>query len=57
MQDLTFKKLIICSAFKKSGLHPFNPSIVLAKLKEFSTLKRTLAADDLGLELRFEVDF
>jgi hypothetical protein len=57
MRDLTFKKPIIYSAFEKSGLHPFNPSIVLAKLKEFSTLKRTLAADDSGLELGFEVDF
>jgi hypothetical protein len=57
MQDLTFKKPIICSAFKKSGLYPFNPSAVLEKLKEFDTPERTLAADDSGLELRFEVDF
>jgi hypothetical protein len=58
MRDLTFKKLIILSAFAKSSLYPFNPSVVLAKLKEFSTLERTLAADsDLGLELAFEVDF
>ena len=57
MQDLTFKKPIIYSAFEKSSLYPFNPSTVLAKLKEFSTPKRTLAIDDLGLELRFEVDF
>ena len=58
MQDLTFKKPIIYSAFKKSSLYPFNPSAVLAKLKEFSTLERTLAVDnDLGLELAFEVDF
>ena len=58
MQDLTFKKPIIYSAFTKSGLYPFNPSVVLAKLKEFSTLEWTLAADnDSGLELAFEVDF
>jgi hypothetical protein len=57
MRDLTFKKPIIYSAFKKSGLYPFNPFAVLAKLKEFSTLERTLAADDLGSELGFEVDF
>ena len=58
MRDLTFKKLIIYSAFAKSSLYPFNPSAVLAKLKEFSTLERTLATDnDSGLELAFEVDF
>ena len=58
MRDLTFKKPIICSAFAKSGLYPFNPSAVLAKLREFSTLERTLAADDdSGSELAFEVDF
>jgi hypothetical protein len=57
MRDLTFKKLIIYSAFEKSSLYPFNPSAVLAKLKEFSTLERTLAADNSGLELGFEVDF
>ena len=32
MRDLTFKKSIICSAWRKSGLYPFNPSAVLAKL-------------------------
>ena len=57
MRDLTFKKLIIYSAFAKSSLYPFNPSAVLAKLKEFSTLERTIAADDSGSELGFEVDF
>ena len=58
MRDLTFKKLIIYSAFAKSSLYPFNPSAVLAKLKEFSTLERTLTIDnDLGLELAFKVDF
>ena len=58
MRDLTFKKPIICSAFEKSGLYPFNPAGVLTKLKEFSTLERTLAADnDSGSELAFEVDF
>jgi hypothetical protein len=58
MQDLTFKKLIIYSAFAKSSLYPFNPSTVLAKLKKFSTLERTLAIDNnSGLELAFEVDF
>lgn len=36
MQDLTFKKPIILSAFEKSGLYPFNPSAVLAKLKELA---------------------
>ena len=52
MRDLTFKKPIICSAFAKSGLYPFNPSAVFAKLKEFSTLEWTLAADDdSGFEL------
>jgi hypothetical protein len=57
MRDLTFKKPIICSAFEKAGLYPFNPSAVLAKLKEFGTLEQTLAGDDLGSELGFEVDF
>jgi hypothetical protein len=38
MQDLTFNKPIIYSAFEKSSLYPFNPSAVLAKLKEFGTL-------------------
>jgi hypothetical protein len=57
MRDLTFKKPIICSAFEKSGLYPFNPSAVLVKLKEFSTPERTITADDSGLELGFEVDF
>jgi hypothetical protein len=57
MQDLTFKKLIIYSAFKKSSLYPFNPSAILAKLKEFSTLEQTLTIDNLGLELGFKVDF
>ena len=57
MRDLTFKKTIICSAWWKSSLYPFDPSTVLAKFREFSTLERTLAADDSGLELGFEVDF
>jgi hypothetical protein len=57
MQDLTFKKLIICSAFEKASLYPFNPSVVLAKLKEFGTLERILVGDDSGLELGFKVDF
>jgi hypothetical protein len=57
MRDLTFKKTIICSAWWKSGLYPFDPSAVLAKFREFSTPERTLAADDSGSELGFEVDF
>jgi len=58
IQDLIFKKPIIYSAFAKSSLYPFNPSTVLAKLKEFGTLERILAADnDSGSELAFEVDF
>jgi hypothetical protein len=57
IRDLIFKKPIICSTFEKSGLYPFNPSAVLAKLKEFSTPEQTLAADDSGSELVFEVDF
>ena len=39
IRDLTFKKPIILSAFAKSSLYPFNPSAVLVKLKEFSTLE------------------
>src|SRR6266480_6801984 len=31
----TFKELTIKSAFKKTGIWPFNPEIVLQKLKEF----------------------
>ncbi len=31
----TFKELIIKSSFKKTGIWPFNPEIVLQKLKEF----------------------
>src|ERR1700736_4609893 len=57
MQNLTFKKPIILSAFQKSGLLPFNPAVVLAKLEVFGTLEQTLAADDSGLKLGFEVDF
>src|ERR1700722_7413653 len=57
MQDLTFKKPIICSAFEKSGLYPFNLFAVFSKLKEFSTLEQTLAVDDSSSELEFEVDF
>jgi hypothetical protein len=58
MRDLTFKKPIIYSAFRKSGLHPFDPSAVLAQLKEFSTPERTLAMEDESAsELGFEVDF
>jgi hypothetical protein len=57
MQDLTFKKLIIYSAFEKSSLYPFSPSAVLAKLKEFSTLEQILAVNNLGLKLAFKVDF
>ena len=53
MWNLIFKKLIICSAFEKSSLYPFNP---FAKLKEFSTLEQTLAADYSGSELEFKVD-
>jgi hypothetical protein len=57
MQDLTFKKTIICSAWRKSGLYPFDPSAVLAKLQEYSTLERSLAGEDSGSELGFKVDF
>jgi hypothetical protein len=57
MRNLTFKKPIILSAFQKSGLLPFNPAVVLAKLFKFGTLERTLATDDSGSELGFEVDF
>jgi hypothetical protein len=57
MRDLTFKKSIICSAFQKSGLYPFDPSAVLSKFKEFTTPERTLNAEDSGSELGFEVDF
>ncbi len=57
MRDLTFKKPIICSAFRKAGLYPFDPSAVLAKLQEFSTLERRISPDDSGSELGFEVDF
>jgi len=57
MRDLTFKKSIICSAFQKSGLYPFDPSAVLLKFKEFTTLEQTLNAKDSGSELGFEVDF
>ena len=31
----TFKELTIKSSFKKTGIWPFNPEIVLQKLKEF----------------------
>jgi hypothetical protein len=37
----TFKESTICSAFKKCGVHPFNPAIVLEKLKEFEPQYRT----------------
>jgi hypothetical protein len=57
MRDLTFKKSIIRSAFQKSGLYPFDPSVVLAKMAEFSTPERTLAAEDSGSEPAFEIDF
>jgi hypothetical protein len=57
MRNLTFKKSIICSAWRKSSLYPFDPSAVLTKLQEFSTLERTLVREDSGLELEFEVDF
>lgn len=58
MRDLTFKTKTICSAFRKAGLHPFNPSAVLSKLREFSTPERTLALDDeAGSDLEFEVDY
>ena len=58
MQDLTFKKPIIYSAFQKSSLYLFDPLVVLTKLKEFSTPKRTLAIQDKSAsELEFEVDF
>ena len=58
MRDLTFKKPIICSAFRKSGLYVFDLSAVLAQLKEFSTPEQTLARDDeSSSELAFEPDF
>jgi hypothetical protein len=57
MRDLTFKKSIICSAFQKSSLYPFNLSMVLSKFKEFTILEQTLNAKDSGSELGFKVDF
>jgi hypothetical protein len=57
MRNLTFKKPIILSVFEKSGLLLFNPAVILSKLKEFGTSERTLAVNDSGSELGFEVDF
>jgi hypothetical protein len=36
MRKLTFKSRVIQSAWAKAGLFPYNPSIVLAKMKEFN---------------------
>jgi hypothetical protein len=57
MRDFTFKKLIICSAFQKSSLYPFDLSMVLLKFKEFIILKQILNIKDSSLELGLKVDF
>jgi len=36
MRDLTFKQRVIRSAFKKAGLVPYNPQIVLDQLRTFN---------------------
>jgi DDE superfamily endonuclease/Tc5 transposase DNA-binding domain len=41
IRNQTFKELTIKSAFKKTGIWPFNPEIVLQKLKEFEPPQRT----------------
>src|SRR5436190_19569176 len=46
MRDLIFKKTTICSAFRKSGLFPFNPSAVLERVQEFSTPERSLQPEN-----------
>lgn len=44
----TFKELTIKSAFKKTGIWPFNPDIVLQKLKEFEPQYRTPTPENDG---------
>jgi hypothetical protein len=57
MRNRTFKKHTICSAFAKSGLYPYDPSVVLGKLLIFSTPEQQLQPDNSEDELYFEVDF
>ena len=57
MRDLTFKKTTICSAFRKSGLFPFNPSMVLERVQEFVTPEQSLQSENEEDELYFEMDF
>ena len=57
MRNRTFKKKVIQSAFRKSGLHPFDPSVVLGKLQEFGTPERRLNPPGQEEKLAFEVDF
>ena len=57
MQDLTFKKVTICSAFQKSDLFPFNPLAVLERVQEFATPERSLQPENEEDELYFEMNF
>ncbi len=42
MRDLTFKRRVIKSAFEKAGLVPFNPKVVLDKIKVMSSFERAI---------------
>ena len=57
MQDLTFKKTTICSAFQKSGLFSFNSSAVLKRLQKFATSEQSLQSENEEDELYFEMNF
>jgi len=43
IQQQTFKLSTICSAFRTTGLVPYNPSVVLAQLRESQLLTSPLA--------------
>ena len=57
MQDLTFKKITICSAFQKSDLFSFNSSAVLKRVQEFATSEQSLQPGNEEDELYFEMNF
>ena len=57
MQDLTFKKITICSAFQKSDLFSFNSSAVLERVQEFATSEQSLQPENEEDELYFEMNF